>query len=138
MATIKSLKQLRAVGGIVSKEPVKCHIEWKSFDSETGEDVDYDADIFVVKQGAGAVMEIYSDSAKEQITLFLSKAVMMPEGESGKLQFISFDDAYHLDPPLRNAMWEACQKLAGIVRKNSPPSTSSSASSSPAESAAAP
>lgn len=137
MATIKTLKQLREVGGIVSKLPIKRNIAWKSFDLATENDIEYNADIYILKQGAGAVMEIYSTADKEQISLFLSKAVML-ENEKGKPELISFEDAYQLDPPLRSAMWEECQKVAGIVRKNSIPATNSSASSSPAELAVAP
>lgn len=137
MATIKSLKQLREAGGIVSREPIKRNIKWTAFDLATESDVEYDADIFILKQGAGAVMEIYSSKDKEQISLFISKAVML-ENEKGKPELISFDDAYSLDTPLRNAMWEECQKVVGIGRKNSSPETSSSASSSPTASEAAP
>lgn len=136
MATIKSLKQLREVGGIVSKQPIKRSIAWKSFDLATEADIEYDAEIYIIKPGAGAVMEIYADNSREQISAFLSKTVML-ENEKGKPELLSFDDAYQLDPPLRTAMWEECQKVAGVVRKNSPPSTSSGASSSPAESAEA-
>lgn len=136
MATIKSLRQLREAGGIVSKEPIKRNIVWKSFNLATEADEDYDADIFILKQGAGAVMEIYSTTDKEQISLFISKSVML-ENEKGKPELISFADAFQLDPPLRNAMWEECQKVIGVVRKNSSPEMSSSANSSPTESAAA-
>jgi hypothetical protein len=136
MATIKSFKQLRAAGGIVSKEPVKRHIEWKGVDPLTGEEIEYDADVHIVKQGAGAVLDIYADQTKEHISAMLSQSVML-EDDKGKLALISFDDAYKLDIPLRNALWTEVQVMGGVVRKNSPPSTNSSASSSPAESAAA-
>lgn len=135
MATIKSLRQLREAGGIVSREPIKRNIAWKSFDLATETDVEYDADIHILKQGAGAVMEIYSSADKEQISLFISKSVML-ENEKGKLELMTFDDAFQLDPPLRNAMWEECQKVIGVVRKNSSQATNSSSSSSPTESAA--
>ncbi len=132
MATIKSLKELRAAGGIVSREPILRHIEWKSFDLATETDIEYDADIFILKQGAGAVMEIYQSENTEQISKFISKAVMLLN-DRGKPELISYEDAYQLDPPLRTAMWDECQKVAGLVRKNSTPATNSSASSSPTE-----
>jgi hypothetical protein len=137
MATIKSFKQLRETGGIVSKEPVKRAIAWKTVDPETGEEVDFDAEVYIIKQGSGAMLEIMADESKEQVCVLLSKSVLLLD-DKGKLALIDFDDAYRLDAPLRTALWEEIKKISGIARKNLPPSTSSSVSSSPTESAAAP
>jgi hypothetical protein len=137
MATITSLKQLKAAGGIVSKEPVKRHIVWTSVDPATGDEAEFDADVFILKQGSGAMVEILDDKSKEQIAVLLSKSVYLA-GEKGKLEPLGYEDAYQLDTPLRAALWAEVQKVAGIVRKNLPPSTSSIASSSQTESAAAP
>lgn len=130
MATIKSFKQLRETGGIVSKEPVKREIKWKTIDPESGEEVDYDAEVYIIKQGSGAMLEIMADESKEQVCVLLSKSVLLLD-DKGKLALIDFDDAYRLDAPLRTALWEEIKKISGIARKNSLPSTSSSASSSP-------
>lgn len=134
MTTIKSFKALRSAGGIVSHEPVKRHIEWTTVDPESGEDVTYDADVWMLKQGAGSMLQVSEEKTKEQITFALSKSVLL-ENDKGKLELISYDDAFQLDPPLRRALWAEFEKFSGLGRKNLVPMTNSSATSSSTESA---
>lgn len=138
MPTLKSFKQVREVGGVVSKVPLKRHIAWKAFDPATEQEVEYDVDVFMLRPSAGTMLELHSDAAADKrfICTVLSKVVMW-ENEKGKFDLMSIEDAYQLDPPLLMALWDEWQLVSGAARKNSPPSTSSGASSSQTESVAA-
>lgn len=135
MATLKTLKQFRDSGAIVSRAPMKRNIKWKAIDPESGDEVDFDADIYIVKLGAGAMADVFSSKDKHQIAELISKALLL-EGEKGKPEPVSYEDAYQLDTPLMNAVWNEIKLIAGIERKNSLPPTKSSVNSSPAASEA--
>jgi hypothetical protein len=67
----------------------------------------------------------------------MSKSVMIAD-EKGKMQFLSYEDAYRLDSGLASVILELVRKVNGGDRKNSTPPTNSSVNSSSQESAAAP
>lgn len=135
MATLKSLKDFKASGAIVSREPVKKHIEWTTIDPGTGDEVSYDADIFLIKPPAGMLEDIYNAENKQQISLAISKCLLL-ESDKGEKERLTYEDVYQLDPPLRMAIWDQLKVLAGFERKNSQPPTSSTANSPSTESAA--
>ena len=139
MAKITSFAQLEQAGGIVSRQPVKKEIKWTSTDPDTGEEVDYEADIFLLKLGSGVLADIWGkkEPDREEIALWISKSFML-QNEKGKLELISYEKAYLLDAPLRGAVWKEIRILAGLEKKASPSLTNSSANSSPEESAGEP
>lgn len=137
MTTLKNIQQFRAAGAIVSREPVVRHIEWTATDPATGEDVNFDADIRLVKPGAGLMSDIFGTEDKQQIANAISKCLLL-ENDKGKLEHLSYDDVYHFDTPLMMAVWNELQVLSGLAKKNSLPAKNSSANSSSTESAAQP
>lgn len=139
MAKITSFAQLEQAGGIVSRQPVKKEIKWTTVDPETGDEIEYEADILLLKLGSGVLADIWGkkDPDREEVALWISKSLMLLN-DKGKPELIAYDKAYQLDAPLRGAVWKEIRILAGLEKKASPPSTNSSASSSAEESAAEP
>lgn len=135
MKTLKSLKDFKDSGAIVSREPLPRHIEWTSINPETGEDEACCADIFLIKPPAGMLEDIFSTDNKQQISVAISKCLLL-ESAGGEKERLTYDDVYQMDAPLRIAIWNELKVLAGLERKNSQPPTSSSASSPSEESAA--
>lgn len=139
MPKITSFAQLEQAGGIVSRQPVKREISWKAVDPNTGEEVEYEADIMLLKLGSGALADIWGkkEPDREEVAVWISKAFMLLN-DKGKHELISYDKAYLLDAPLRQVIWKEIQVLAGMQKKSLPLSTNSSVSSSAEESADAP
>lgn len=133
MSTLKSIKDFKKAGAIVSTEPVLRHIEWTSKDLETGEEVQFDADVYFLRPSAGKWQDIYKrngeDGGKQMVATAISECMLL-KSEQGAFEQLSYDDAYLLDAPLQAAIWDALAPLAGVEQKNSQPKTSSSANSS--------
>lgn len=132
-----TIAQLRQAGGIVPREPVKKTVTWKHVNSD-GEEVEDTFDVFIVRQSLGSFRELLTEDDRERGALALSKCLMLGNGK-GKLELISYEDAYQLDIELSAVIMAAVKEVnGGAKKKNSPLKTNSSASSSPAESAEAP
>ena len=136
MASLKNLSQLRTAGGILSREPVKVTGTWKH-NGPDGEEIEDTFEIGVVKVSFGDMADLYKEKDREQLAVSLSKSVMFAN-DKGKLELISYDDAYRLDPGLGTVILELVRQVNGGDRKNSTPPTNSSASLSSPESAVAP
>lgn len=136
MAKLKSLSQFKGAGGILSREPVMVTGTWKHKD-ENGEDIEDTFEIGVVKVSFGDMADLFNEKDREHMALSLSKSVMLLN-EKGKLEFISYDDAYRLEPGLATVIMELVRTQNGGSAKNSRPPTNSSANSSSTESAAEP
>lgn len=136
MATLKSLSQLRSAGGILSREPVVVTGTWKH-NGPDGEEVEDTFDVGVIKVSFGDMADLFKEKDREQLAVSLSKSVMFAN-EKGKLELLSYDDAYRLDPGLGTVLIELVRKVNGGDRKNSTPPTNSSANSSSPESEVAP
>src|SRR6478609_3136621 len=134
MATIKNLTQLKAAGGIVSREPVKKEVTWNHV-SPDGEDMADTFTVYVVKPSFGSVLSIGKEANREQLALSLSKTIQI-EDDKGKLVFFPYDDAMQLDPGLAMVLLGAVREVT--EPKNSRPPTNSYANSSPVELAAPP
>lgn len=137
MAKLKSLSQFKGAGGILSREPVMVTGTWKHTDNETGEEVEDSFEIGIVKVSFGDMADLFNEKDREHMALSLSKSVMLLN-EKNKMEFISYDDAYRLEPGLATVIMELVRKQNGGAAKNSQPPTNSSASSSSTESAAKP
>ncbi|WP_288897446.1 hypothetical protein [uncultured Delftia sp.] len=133
MSTLKSIKDFKKAGAIVSTEPVLRHIEWTSKNPDTGEEVQFDADVYFLRPSAGKWQDIHArngeDGRKQLVSTAISECMLL-KNEQGAFEQLSYEDAYNLDTPLQNAVWNALAPLAGAVQKNSQPTTSSSANSS--------
>lgn len=136
MATLKSLSQLRSAGGILSREPVVVTGTWKH-NGPDGEEIEDTFDVGVIKVSFGDMADLFKEKDREQLAVSLSKSVMFAN-EKGKLELLSYDDAYRLEPSLGMAILEVVRQVNGGDRKNSTPPTNSSASSSSQESEVAP
>lgn len=130
MATIKNLTQLKAAGGIVSREPVKKEVTWTHV-SPDGEEMADTFFIYVQKPTFGSVLSIGKTADREQLALTLSKTLML-EDDKGKPAFISYEDAMQLDPGLAMVLLAAVREVSEPP-KNSRPPTNSFVSSSPVE-----
>lgn len=133
MSTLKSIKDFKKAGAIVSTEPVLRHIEWTSKNPDTGEEVQFDADVYFLRPSAGKWQDIHKrngeDGGKQMVATAISECMLL-KNEQGAFEQLSYDDAYNLDTPLQTAVWDALAPLAGVEQKNSQPMTSSSANSS--------
>lgn len=136
MATLKSLSQLRSAGGILSREPVVVTGTWKH-NGPDGEEIEDTFDVGVIKVSFGDMADLFKEKDREQLAVSLSKSVMFAN-DKGKLELISYDDAYRLDPGLGGVLIELVRKVNGGERKNLKPPTNSSANSSSPESEVAP
>lgn len=133
MAKLKSLSQFRTAGGILSREPVMKTGTWKHTD-ENGEEVEDTFEVGIVRVSFGDMADLFKEKDREQIAVGLSKSVMVAN-EKGKLEFLSYEDAYRLEPSLAAVILELAREVNGDKAKNSPPTTNSSANSSSTESA---
>lgn len=138
MPTIKTLEELEASPAIASTKEFLRNVKWKSFNPETGEDDDFDADVYFVKPAAGDIVKILESKKEDvdQIAMLLSKSVKVAQ-KDGKRIFLPYATAYKMDGAFRNALYEEFSKITGSTRKNSAPQTSDGANSSSVESAEA-
>ena len=134
MATIKNMTQLKAAGGVVSRDPVKKEVVWDHV-SPDGEDMHDTFDVWIMKPSFGSVLSIGKDADREQLALSLSKTVML-ENDKGKPEFMPYEVAMQLDPSLAMVLLGAVREVT--EPKNSRLPTNSSANLSPVESAVAP
>lgn len=133
MSTLKSIKDFKKAGAIVSTEPVLRHIEWTSKNPDTGEEVRFDADVYFLRPSAGKWQEIHKrngEAGGSQVVAAAISECMLLKNEQGAFERLPYDDVYNLDVPLQVAIWDALAPLAGVEQKNSQPTTSSSANSS--------
>jgi len=136
MAALKSLAQLKAAGGIVSRAPIKKTLTWLH-KNEEGEEVSDTFDAYIVKQSFGSLADLYKDTSREQLAVAISKALQL-ENDKGKLESMTYEDAYQLEPTLAHVILDAIRDVNGGEAKNSQPPTNSSANSSSTGSVAAP
>lgn len=134
MAKIKNLTQLKAAGGIVSREPVLKEVTWEHT-SEDGESMSDTFDVWIVKPSFGSVLSIGKMEDREQLALTISKYVMV-ENDKGKPELMGYDTAMQLDPGLAFALLGAIREVT--EPKKSTPQTNFSANSSPVASEAEP
>lgn len=133
MAKLQGLSQLKAAGGFVSREPLKREVTWVHT-NEAGEEVSDTFDIFIPRSTLASVLEERPKEAKP-VPWELSKSLLLAD-DKGKPVPISYDEACYLEPTFATAIMKVIQEER--KPKNSQPPTSSSATSSPVESAATP
>lgn len=133
MAKLQGLSQLKAAGGFVSREPLKREVSWTHV-NEAGEEVTDTFDIFIPRQTLASALENRPEHV-EAVTWELSRSLLLAN-EKGEPVPISYEDVQTLEPTLATAIMKVIQEER--KPKNSQPPTSSSATSSPVESAATP
>lgn len=139
MATIKNLTQLKAAGGVVSREPVKKEVTWKHVHPETGEELDDTFDIWVLRANIGIALSMHKEStepSREAILVVCSKLVMLEDDKGKKIQ-LPYEEWDTFDTNLTMAIYDAVQEVRRPP-KNSQPPTNCSANSSPVELVAPP
>ena len=133
MAKLAGLSQLKAAGGFVSREPLKREVTW-THTAENGAEVSDTFDIFIPRTNLSTALEQRPEGV-EAVTWELSRSLMLAD-DKGKPVPISYEDVQLLEPTLATAIMKVIQETR--APKNSRPPTSSSAISSPVESAAQP
>jgi hypothetical protein len=138
MAHLKNLTQLKAAGGVVSREPIKKPVTWKHL-SEDGQEMEDTFDVWILRSNIGLALSIYKEAEKvdrEGMLIVLSKLVML-ENDKGKQVLIAYEEWDAFDTDLCMAIYKVVQEVRNPP-KNSQQPTNSCANSSPAESAVAP
>ena len=117
-----SLGKIAELGGIISAEPVKKHIEFKIYNQETGKQDKFDGDIWV-KRIAVAEYERLADlqspknnkgGDRHYMGALIAAAVRL--GESGE-EVIPLEDALQFHPNMATAMIEAVNEVNGTGKK---------------------
>lgn len=127
--------ELQRLGAYSQPDAKKETVEWVS---PGGEPVTFD--VYILPRVAGAMFKA-RDVAKEvgdadNWSLYICTFVRL--GDDGKQAF-SYEEAYNLEPGLAAALVNAIVKVHGPAeKKDLPPTTNSSVSSSSTESGAAP
>lgn len=134
MATLKTLAQFKAAGGIVSRDPILRHIKWTAVDPSTLEEIEYDADVALVKLGAAEIFDVFSGDVgeKNRDCYMIHKSWIVADDEKAKPRHLTYEEAEQLDPPLKASIIKEIFLFNGLERKNSQPKTSSGAISSDA------
>jgi hypothetical protein len=125
------LEKLRELGGFISPTPVTKEFTWTPPPAEDGtvrEEVSLT--VRIKKLSAGS-MERFGDlgdkASRSYIASLLSQSLLL--GEEGS-DFISYEDAYQLEPSLGIALTNLVHDVNGRgAAKNSPPPTNSGATS---------
>jgi hypothetical protein len=133
MAKLANLSQLKAAGGFVPREPLKREVSWTHVD-EAGEEVTHTFDIFIPRSNLSTALENRPEHV-EAVTWELSRSLMLANDKGDPVP-VSYEDVQMLEPTLATAIMKVIQEAR--TPKNSRPPTSSSAISSPVESAATP
>lgn len=103
-----TLKDLKALGGVVSEVPVEKEIKF------TIDEQEYTAKIHVKRLSIGDHEKLFGKGDDgERAAHLISHAVML--GEGGK-ERISFKDAYQLHPRLADAMINAVNEVNGAKK----------------------
>lgn len=138
MTTLSSVEQFRSSGAIVSRQPVKKHIEWTTVDPETNEEVKFDAFVYLLKPGAGLMSDMFTAEDKHLTVTAVQTCLRLPEtveveGEKPKLVQLTYDDVFNFDSPFLAAIWKELTFMSGITKKNdsAPPTNSTLNSLSP-------
>jgi hypothetical protein len=139
MAELKNWADVQGVGGLVPSTPFLKTIHWEAVNPSTYEVTQYDAEVWLLKLGAGAYMDVFADKKTVQDfeAEFISRSWLL-ENDKGKKELCTFERARQLDPPLRKAIAQEIGLLCGLQKKASPTTTNSSANSSSTESAEVP
>lgn len=134
MAELKNWADVQGVGGLVPSTPFLKTIKWEAVNPATYEVMQYDAEVWLLKLGAGAYMDVFADksSVEDYEARFISRSWLL-ENDKGKKELCSFERARQLDPPLRKAIAQEIGFLCGLQKKASPTVTNSSANSSSTE-----
>ena len=136
MAKIKNLTQLKAAGGIVSREPVRKEVTWVHTSGD-GEEMTDTFDVLIVKSSIGMELSIFNkEPDREHVLMVLSKRVML-EDDKAKPILLAYEQWSEFDPTLALAIYKAVQEVTNPP-KASPPQTNSSVNSSPVASAETP
>jgi hypothetical protein len=120
-----TLNELKSKGGLVQDAPIHKKITYSITDPESGELVDFEADIFVKEMSIGDYEKLYmsADDNRSRSAKIISEAVML--GKRGE-ERISFEVAYKLKRPLAEAMVAAFAEV-NLPKKPSAPGKDSSA-----------
>ncbi len=124
----------------MSAKPIKEHITWKQL-SDDGEEVSFDADVFIKKFSYADQYRIYSvqaiegEAASEHLlrvdASIIAAAVRFGKEDQdgniipGEYESLSTEDAYQLHPALKAALNEVNTKHNYRAKKISPPPKSS-------------
>lgn len=135
MPKLQNLSQLKAAGGFVPREPLKREVTWTHV-ADDGEEIEYTCDIYIARRNLGSVLDAQNaPEGVDKIRYELSKSLMFAN-EKGEPELISYETAVDLEPTLAMEIFKVIREAR--TPKNLQPPTSSSAISSPVESAATP
>jgi hypothetical protein len=109
------LKNLKAVGGVVSTDLVKCAVTWE----REGEEA-LTFDIFVRRLSFGDVERVLRDEARGHSRAASLIAAAVRLGDEGADQ-LSYDDAFQLKPTLAKAFANAVSEVNELGKV--PPAT---------------
>ncbi len=118
------INELKGIGAIVSAAPIKENISWSMITNE-GEEVSYDADVFVLKMSYSDLYRIYNeeksdDESPTDAQLRQDVATIRAGVRFGeKLEQLSIDDCYRLHQNLRTALNGAISKHNRFTKKPS-------------------
>jgi hypothetical protein len=137
MATIKGRAGIARAGGVVPREPVPRKVVWKHVDRETGEEMNDEIDVFIIRRDFNMAVRIYDEANKDKdrnaILLEVSKSLLIDDEKGGR-EFAPYDWLASLDETLVLAFFKEVREV-NSGPKNSTTPTNSSASSSSTESA---
>jgi hypothetical protein len=136
MATIKGRAGIARAGGVVPREPVAKTVHWSHIDRETGEQMNDEIDVYIVRRDFDMASQLFNeastDKTRNHILLVVSKSLLIDDEKGGR-EFAPYDWLRSLDETLVLAFYNAVQEV-NSGPKNSKESTNSSASSSQPES----
>jgi hypothetical protein len=132
VAHLKNLTQLKAAGGVVSREPVKRQVTWKHV-SQDGEEMEDTFDVWVIRASIGTELAIHKESEKdrEYVLTCLAKRVML-ENDKGKPITLPYEEWDSFDPTLALAIFQVAREVSSGP-KNSQPLKNSSVNLSSAD-----
>ena len=106
-----NLKELRASGAFVKAPPVPVEITWHHIDPDTGTEAEHVFTVHVRKVSAGwvdrAAHSAHAFGAVAYPAAMISGAVLF----GPNLEECSYEDAYLMDPALRDACMDAFNKV---------------------------
>lgn len=137
MATIKGRAGIARAGGVVPREPVARTVVWTHVDRETGEEMNDQIEVFIVRRDFNMAIRIYDEASKDKdrnaILLEVSKSLLIDDEKGGR-EFAPYEWLASLDETLVLAFFKEVREVnSGPKNSNTP--TNSSASSSSTESA---
>lgn len=104
------LKDLKRRGAIITGDLVKKSVTWTHADEATGDEVDDQFDIYVVKRLTFGAFDRIWGQALDQSKAALLIAECVRLGDEGE-ERLSYDDAYRLHPGLATVFMEAVKQV---------------------------